>query len=240
VADSALQRLIALFNAQVGTKETGENNVIYNTDFYGGAVQGPDFPWCCAFIWDVFRMAGLSGLFCGGAKTAWCPYVVDYARSHGQWVTGDYRPGDLILYDFNGDGLADHIGFCTAVSGTALTAVEGNVDGAVRRMTRTSREVMGACRPAYPSSGSGSSGGERTYIVQPNDTLWNIARDQLGDGSRWWEILELNGLTSALIRPGEVLRLPTAAEPDVSGGKTVPVTLPELSSDARTWASLIC
>ena len=216
-----LERLTALFEAQVGTKESGENNVIYNTDYYGRPVSGPDYPWCCAFVWDVFRMAGLSSLFCGGQKTAWCPFVADYARSRGQWVTSGYRQGDLILYEFTGDALADHIGFCTEAAGPVLTVVEGNVDGAVRRMSRSAASVMGAYRPLYDGAGS-----ERVYVVQPGDSLWGIAQAQLGDGTRWKEIYILNHLTSAVIHPGQRLLLPGSSVPEAPpSDPTASVTL---------------
>ena len=46
------------------------------------------------------------------------------------------------------------------------------------------------------------------YTVQRGDSLWKIARAQLGSGSRYPEIMELNGLTSATIYPGQILKLP--------------------------------
>ena len=41
-----IEKLTAWFEKQVGTKETGTNNVIYNTHYYGGPVMGASFPWC--------------------------------------------------------------------------------------------------------------------------------------------------------------------------------------------------
>ena len=50
-------------------------------------------------------------------------------------------------------------------------------------------------RPAAPSTPHAPS---RTYAVQPGDTLWQIAQDQLGDGTRFTEITQLNyGITQA-------------------------------------------
>lgn len=250
--ENEVRRLTALFDSQVGTREQGENNVIYNTDYYGGPVSGPSYPWCCAFVWDMFRIAGMSALFCGGQKTAWCPYVVGYAKSSGQWVTEGYRAGDVILYDFDGDRQADHIGFCTEAGPTALVAIEGNVAGEVRRMTRSVLGVLGAYRPRYaaeppqdgsvPADGSGgseepsdASGGAAlpggTYIVQPYDSLWKIARDQLGDENRWHEIYELNGLTSSTIHPGDVLRLPGPPGEDPGQELDLPFAVPMVSVD---------
>lgn len=214
---SEVSKLTAWFRSQVGTREVGENNVVYNTHYYGGEVSGSQYPWCCAFIWDGFRQTGLSRLFCGGAKTAFCPYVADYARSHGQWVTGGYREGDILLYDWDGDGKADHIGYVISWSGGSGKVIEGNTSDAVAIMTRSSTSVMGAYRPAY-------SGGDTPqpdtpaqtapevvdgiYTAQKGDTLWGIAAKLLGGGDKYREIQKLNGLTSTLIYVGQRLKIP--------------------------------
>lgn len=50
-----------------------------------------------------------------------------------------------------------------------------------------------------------------TYTVRAGDSLSSIARDQLGDANLWKQIASANGLTSTLIRTGQVLQLPGAA-----------------------------
>lgn len=222
-----IEKLTAWFNSQVGVREQGENNVKYNTDYYGAPVSGAAYPWCAAFIWDGFRECGLSALFCGGEKTAYCPYVVNYAKTHGQWVTGGYKPGDLILYDWGKDGQADHIGFCTAVSGDVLTTVEGNVGEAVKRLTRRAAEVMGAYRPKYQDAPSGEDApptpqgesakdtapypgaveNEDYYVTKWGDTLWGIAEEFLGNGYLHPLLTQLNGVTAETLKPGMVLLL---------------------------------
>jgi DNA-binding SARP family transcriptional activator/LysM repeat protein len=73
-----------------------------------------------------------------------------------------------------------------------------------------------------------------THRVRRGDTLWNIARDWLGDPSRWPEIYELNkgrhfpavgGILRDpdLIYPGWTLRLPDDARPP-QGSKPQPST----------------
>ena len=50
-----------------------------------------------------------------------------------------------------------------------------------------------------------------TYTLAPGDTLWMVAQRVLGDGSRWREIQELNGISDAEVKRlpvGLVLRLP--------------------------------
>ena len=47
-----------------------------------------------------------------------------------------------------------------------------------------------------------------TYTVQKGDSLWAIAAEYLGNGTRYTEIKKLNGLTSDVIYAGQVLKLP--------------------------------
>lgn len=146
---TVVEKLETWFRAQIGIKEAGENKVKFNTDYYGSPVQGSQYPWCCAFIWDGFFQTGLSSKFCDGAKTAYCPYVMEWAKAHNKFFKGNYKRGDLLLYDWNGDGVADHIGFCTYWSGEYAYAIEGNVDDQVAEVTRWPMNILGAYRPDY-------------------------------------------------------------------------------------------
>lgn len=49
---------------------------------------------------------------------------------------------------------------------------------------------------------------QRTYTVVKGDTLWNIAKTHLGDGTKWPQIQALNGLKSTTIYPGQTLKIP--------------------------------
>jgi nucleoid-associated protein YgaU len=52
---------------------------------------------------------------------------------------------------------------------------------------------------------------EKTYVVQPGDSLSKIAKEKLGDAARWPEIFELNKdqiKDPNLIHVGQELRLP--------------------------------
>ena len=48
----------------------------------------------------------------------------------------------------------------------------------------------------------------RTYTVKHGDTLWQIAQTYLGKGSRYTEIVKLNGLKSNVLYTGQVLQIP--------------------------------
>lgn len=47
-----------------------------------------------------------------------------------------------------------------------------------------------------------------TYLRANGDTLWAIAKKYLGNGSRYKEIVSLNGLKSNVIYSGMKLKIP--------------------------------
>lgn len=50
----------------------------------------------------------------------------------------------------------------------------------------------------------------KTYIVKSGDTLWNIAKKYLGDGSKYSNIASLNGLSNPnLVAIGQTLTMPS-------------------------------
>lgn len=204
-----MKQLTEWFKAQVGTQEKEENNVIYNTIFYGREVSGDNYPWCCAFIWVGFNKNNMSNLFCGGTKTAYCPFVVHWARTHNQWITSGYREGDLILFDWDNDGVADHIGYCIGVSGNTVITIEGNAGDKVSQCYRVDN-IMGAYRPAYSAEQPPTIFPtlENEYIVKAGDSLWSIAERYLGSGLKWQKIYNLNNLNSTTILIGQKLKLP--------------------------------
>jgi hypothetical protein len=48
----------------------------------------------------------------------------------------------------------------------------------------------------------------RTYMVKRNDTLWKIARTELGDGKLWTAIRDANPKCGKVLKPGVVLVIP--------------------------------
>lgn len=64
-----------------------------------------------------------------------------------------------------------------------------------------------------------------TYTVKAGDTLWDIAQSQLGNGSRYKEIMTLNGLTSDIIQPGQVLKLPVGGASNAGSDTTKTYTV---------------
>lgn len=163
-----VEKLTAWHKAQVGTKESGVNRVRYNAVYYGRDVEGSSYEWCAAYVWVGFYECGLSALYLGGGKSAYCPYIMEWAKARGRWVTGDYREGDLLLYDWGADGVPDHIGYCLSFDGVNAVAIEGNAADQVMRLRRPKGQILGAYRPDYGEAdeeydygdvGAGGAGG---------------------------------------------------------------------------------
>ena len=146
----------------IGVKESpaNSNNVIFNTHYYGKAVSGSAYPWCCVFVWDIFRMCNASKLFCNGSKTAYCPTVENYYKSIGAYYSKTQgEPGDLCLMDF-GKGRASHIGIVEkkntdgsykVIEGKTSTTSNDN-GGSVMRRIRKTNVIRGFGRPNYKTS----------------------------------------------------------------------------------------
>ena len=151
-----VEKILTIARSQLGIKENppNSNRVKFNTAYYGQEVSGSAYPWCCAFVWWVFREAGAASLFYGGKKTASCSALLSFHK--GQAVQGDYQPGDIIFFNFNGRKNPAHVGICESWDGQYITTIDGNTaptneanGGAVMRRRRAKKYMIGAYRPAY-------------------------------------------------------------------------------------------
>lgn len=148
--------ILRIARAEIGTKENpaNSNKVKYNTAYYGRAVSGDNYAWCAVFIWWCFQQAGAASLYFGGGKTAYCPTLMSYHKA--QAVKGDYQPGDIVFFNFDGGKNAQHVGVCESYNGSTITTIDGNTGtgseangGAVMRRTRDKKYIVGAYRPDY-------------------------------------------------------------------------------------------
>ncbi len=68
-----------------------------------------------------------------------------------------------------------------------------------------------------------------TYRVRENDNLQKIASKQLGDGKRWIEIAQLNGLKKPyVVKIGDLLKMPTG---------DAPIAIPQAASSSKGWTT---
>lgn len=77
---------------------------------------------------------------------------------------------------------------------------------------RSASSPLGASSGRAPASRMPVGSG-RTYVVQQGDTLYDIARYELGEANRWYEIRQLNrdvlGDEADRLQPGVELRMPS-------------------------------
>lgn len=108
---------------------------------------------------------------------------------------------------------------CGSGKETVYTVVKGDTLSAIAKHYGTTYQVLAKYNsisdPNIISVGQKikiPAGGEtrtyRTYTVKRGDTLWGIAKSQLGNGTRYTEIKTLNGLSNDAIYAGQTLRLP--------------------------------
>lgn len=176
---------IAVGELGVTESPAGSNRTRYG-EWYGWNGQ----PWCMMFVQWCFAQAGRP-LPC---RTASCAALLSWYREHQPGcVAAGPEPGDIVLYAFG------HAGIVERVSGTTVTAIEGNTSageagsqsngGGVFRRTR-SRALVSACiRPFDGDGGAASEKEERMTGKEIYDALSGYLREQ---GVPGWARAELD------------------------------------------------
>lgn len=114
---------------------------------FGGRVE-----WCACFVsW----CANECGLIESGAvpKFSYCPTGVQWFKDAGLWRAGgeEPQPGDIVFFDWEGDGTSDHVGIVESCDGRTVETIEGNSGDACRRNAYDvgSASIMGYGTPMY-------------------------------------------------------------------------------------------
>nr|WP_314638639.1 CHAP domain-containing protein [uncultured Olsenella sp.] len=121
-------------------------------------------PYCAMFVTWVLARAGVS---VPGFPSAYCPDIRNAGIRAGIEVPKrDARPGDIVLFDWDG-GLVDHVGLVESNMGGHLQTIEGNTSsgsggsqgngGVVARRTRSWAVVSTVLRPRYEDDKSETS-----------------------------------------------------------------------------------
>ena len=167
-------------------------------------------PYCNMFTSWVLHQIGVKEP--GPGRYAYTPYCLRDYRNIGRGVpVRSARPGDLVFFDWNGDGVVDHVGFVEKVFSWGLQTIEGNTSpgtagsqsngGGVYRRTRSwSGGVHSVVRPQYsndPSTGNlavdGFWGADTTRRLQ--EVLGTPEDGQVSSQSSHWRSRN-PGLTS--------------------------------------------
>jgi hypothetical protein len=108
--------------------------------------------WCACFVsWCAEQCgyidADIIPMF------AYCPFGIAWFVERGQWQDSSYtpNPGDIIFFDWEGDGESDHVGIVENVEGGIVNTIEGNTSDSVARRSYTlgSAVICGYGIPLY-------------------------------------------------------------------------------------------
>lgn len=151
------QQVLQIAAHEIGYKESPKNS---NHNKFG-MWYGMDYqPWCAMFVSYCFYSAGLPLQITTPKGFAFCPYGVKYFRNKGWWHTTP-QVGDVVFYDWGGDGVSDHVGIVEKVnSDGSIVAIEGNTSddfgdsngGEVCRKSQK-KGILGYGRPPYKGQG---------------------------------------------------------------------------------------
>lgn len=166
-----------------------------------------DDDWCDTFvsyIADLAKAAHLIGRECGVQR-----HIVIFKQLK-IWI-GRARPqvGDIICFDWQANGWADHIGYVTEVKSDTITTTEGNTNGGVyqNKFRWDDWRITGYARPNYGATAS-----------QPKKPIAEIAAEVLiglwDNGQTRTDKLKAAGYDASQIQ-AEVNKLITVATPPV-------------------------
>jgi CHAP domain. len=108
--------------------------------------------WCDAFVSACAIACGAVDII--GTEVG-VPRHVDIFKKNGIWLgRAKPQPGDVIVFDWDGNGSGDHIGYVYSVDGNYIITIEGNYNEEVAKRTITYNHpvILGYARPEYETS----------------------------------------------------------------------------------------
>lgn len=128
----------------------------------GKNLQGQS--WCASFVSWCFAQISASSLVAAENKFGfvYCPNGVAFFKKKNQLIKPeDAQPGDVIFFDWEGKGIANHVGIVESNNKTFLTTIEGNTSaegangsqqnggGVYRRKRYFGKTIHAVARPGW-------------------------------------------------------------------------------------------
>lgn len=110
--------------------------------------------WCNAYVTYIFNEGGDASLYCNGKKQTYCPTSMKLcAKDMAQIPMYLAMPMDVIYFDWDRNGVPNHIGFVRSkVSTETINTIEGNTSNKVMNKTRPAKYVCGIFRPHFKAT----------------------------------------------------------------------------------------
>ena len=117
-------KIIEIATAEIGTKEDPPDS---NKTKYGKWFGYDGVRWCATFVSWVYFHAGFPLGKIGYSKGfAGCQTAIEHFRKTGE-ITTTPQPGDIVLFDWQGDKRFDHTGiFVNQINSKYFESIEGN------------------------------------------------------------------------------------------------------------------
>jgi CHAP domain len=166
------QDVVKAAHSKLGTIEKGgkdgkSGNIVEFWDWWkkvtGQNAQGAS--WCAVFISWCFAQGQASSLIAAKSKFGfiYCPDGANWFSKKKQLIQPkNAQPGDVVFFDWEGKGLADHVGLVIENHKTYLTTIEGNTSaegvagsqqnggGVYQRKRHIDKTIIAVARPAWP------------------------------------------------------------------------------------------
>lgn len=194
--------------------------------------------WCATFVSAISIKLGYTDIIpteCG------CEQMIELFKKIGSWEENDARtpkPGDVIFYDWQDNGIgdnkgwSDHVGIVEKVSGTTITIIEGNKNNAVERriINVNAKTIRGYGVPKYGTNSSSVASSASTAKKDLDTVAKEVVAGKWGNGDD-----RKNRLESAGYNYSEV----QAKVNELSSGSSTKKTVTDIAKEviAGKWGS---
>lgn len=121
--------------------------------YMGMKISCKNHAWCAIAVASCLYQVGVKKRSMSAVCKVQMKWYKDKKRYHAR---GSYVPkvGDIVFYDFKGDGYATHVGMVTSVNYKKkgyIYVIEGNKSNKVgyRHISYTSKSILGFATPYY-------------------------------------------------------------------------------------------
>jgi SLT domain-containing protein/ElaB/YqjD/DUF883 family membrane-anchored ribosome-binding protein len=130
--NGTMEAFLKIAEAELGYLEKGSNGSLDDKAANAGHADftkfGRDFgmngaAWCDTFVSWCLKRAGVNEYL-----SASCEDSMNHFKSESRWTNSPAR-GDLIFYDWDKNGTADHIGIVESIANGLVNTIEGNTTG---------------------------------------------------------------------------------------------------------------
>jgi hypothetical protein len=148
------QRMVQLAQREIGVHESGTNQGERIREYRSATAGAEDTPgpWCAYFVSWLAKNAG-APIGAGGNGTGYVPTLEAWGKQTNRYqdvAQGRPQPGDIVIFDWGGDGTADHTGIVESVGvDGSIHTIEANASDQVMRRTyaASTNDIRGYVRP---------------------------------------------------------------------------------------------